>query len=67
MDFYLCKVAFEGEFDRNGNPKLVKKQYIVECDSTFEAETKMAGFLKDSATDYEILSVVKTPIVELIK
>lgn len=58
----VIKVSFE---DKKGNLKYRKEPYIVEAISPTDVETKLAKQL--GTTDYELVAVSLTNIVDIIK
>lgn len=63
MRFYLTKVD---ELD-DATGKTVKRQYLLEAQSTHEAEVNFNKYMKQYMTDFEIVSITKTSIESVIK
>jgi len=64
---YQVTVEFKSEnVDKNGNAKVIKYKYMVDAESTFEAEKRIAGYLHDSTQDYEVVGVVKANIEGIV-
>lgn len=67
MNYYICKVTYDDGISQSGKVKSEKLDYLVEDLTVEAAEKKMQLFLKDSARDYEITSVTKSKIAEIVK
>ena len=66
VKYFLVKVEFESINESTGRPKKIKTQYLVDAMSCTEAEARTATYLKDSALEYEIVNVGKSPIEDVI-
>lgn len=64
--FFLVKVDFESETE-SGKPKKIKSQYLVDAMTCTEAEAKMHQYLKGTILDFEITSVTKSLIEDVIR
>ena len=65
--YYQAIVAFEtGNVDNNGNPKVKKFKYVVESESVFEANKRLAHYLSEDTRDSEVISVVKAPYEDIL-
>ena len=65
--YYQAIVAFEtGALDRNGNPKVKKFKYIVEAESVFEVNKRLASYLAEDTRDSEVVSIVKAPFEDIL-
>jgi len=64
--YFLVKVEFETMTD-TGKTKKIKSQYLVDAQSCTEAETRMTAYLKDTVLDYEIVSIVKSQIKDVVE
>ena len=65
--YYQAMVAFDtGSVDNNGNPKVKKFKFIVESESVFEANKRLAHYLSEDARDSEVISVVKAPYEDIL-
>ena len=65
--YYQAIVAFDtGSVDNNGNPKVKKFKYVVESESVFEANQRLAHYLSEDARDSEVISVVKAPYEDIL-
>ena len=67
VKYFLVKVNFESINESNGKPKIIKSQYLVDAQSCTEAEARTATYLADTVLDYEIVSVTKSPIEDVIE
>ena len=65
--YYQAIVAFDtGSVDNNGNAKVKKFKYVVESESVFEANKRLAHYLSEDARDSEVISVVKAPYEDIL-
>ena len=65
--YYQAIVAFDtGSVDNNGNPKVKKFKYVVESESVFEANKRLAHYLSEDTRDSEVISVVKAPYEDIL-
>jgi hypothetical protein len=65
--YYQAIVAFEtGNVDNNGNPKVKKFKYVVESESVFEANKRLAHYLSEDTRDSEVISVIKAPYEDIL-
>ena len=65
--YYQAIVAFDtGSVDTNGNSKVKKFKYVVESESVFEANKRLAHYLSEDARDSEVISVVKAPYEDIL-
>ena len=65
--YYQAIVAFDtGNVDNNGNPKVKKFKYVVESESVFEANKRLAHYLSEDTRDSEVISVVKAPYEDIL-
>ena len=56
--YYIAIVAFEtGVIDNQGNPKIKKFKYIVEAESLFEVNKRLATYLSEDTRDSEVVSI----------
>jgi hypothetical protein len=62
MQFYTTKVE---ELD-NETGKTIKRQYLIEGQSTHEAEVNFNKYMKQYMVDFEIVSITKTNIEGVI-
>lgn len=63
--WYKCKVGFQDPDSEK--PKLITLPYYVNAQSVAKATTLLTSKLKDSMTDFEIKSVVLSPIVDVFE
>jgi len=66
VKYFLVKVEFDTINESNGKPKKIKSQYLVDAQSCTEAEARMTAYLKGTVLDYEIVSVNKSPIEDVV-
>lgn len=69
MGYYKVTISFStDEIKKNGDPKVIVENWIIEADSTEEANTKVYNKLKDEGTvsDVEVTGVVKQKIDSVI-
>ena len=65
--YYQAIVAFEtGVVDNEGNAKVKKFKYVVESESVFEVNKRLAVYLSEDTRDSEIVSIVKAPFEDIL-
>lgn len=65
--YYQAIVAFEtGVLDNEGNPKVKKFKYIVEAESLYEVNKRLATYLAEDTRDSEVVSIVKAPFEDTL-
>mgnify|MGYP004455958097 FL=1 len=65
--YYQAIVAFEtGVVDNEGNAKVKKFKYIVEAESVFEVNKRLASYLAEDTRDSEVVSIVKAPFEDIL-
>jgi|TARA_R110000822_G_scaffold67703_5_gene164701 hypothetical protein len=65
--YYQAIIAFEtGNVDNEGTPKVKKYKYIVESESVFEANKRLAHYISEDTRDSEVISVVKAPYEDIL-
>lgn len=64
--YYLCKVNYELYDEKAEKNKLQKFEYLIKAVSVMDAETKMNQYMKDSVAEFEVVSVVKSKISDVI-
>ena len=65
--YYQAIVAFEtGSVDNSGNPKVKKFKYVVESESVFEANKRLAHYLSEDTRASEVISVIKAPFEDIL-
>ena len=65
--YYQAIVAFEtGVVDNEGNAKVKKFKYIVESESVFEVNKRLANYLSEDTRDSEVVSIVKAPYEDIL-
>jgi len=66
-NYFLVRVEFESINESTGKPKKIKTQYLVDSMTCTEAEARTHKYLDGTVLDYEIVSVVKSPIEDVIR
>jgi hypothetical protein len=67
MAYYVAKVQFEsGETKRNGDPVLIKSEFLVEAESVLEVEHKVADHLKGIGGFFETIQITKSKIEAVV-
>jgi len=67
MGYYIAKVNFESmETKRNGDPVIIKSEFLVSAESVLEVETKVAEFLSGTAGSFETVGISKSKIEAVI-
>jgi len=66
-NYFLVRVEFESINESTGKPKKIKTQYLVDSMTCTEAEARTPKYLDGTVLDYEIVSVVKSPIEDVIR
>lgn len=64
--FYKCKLAYKTENADTGKETKVVTNYLVQADNVDQATKRLHESMKGLMVTYEIESVSKTPIVEMI-
>jgi len=65
--YYQAIVAFEtGVVDNEGNAKVKKFKYIVEAESLYEVNKRLATYLSEDTRDSEVVSIVKAPFEDIL-
>ena len=64
--YFLCKVEFSTIDEHSGKDKKIKSQFLVDSLSVTEAESKIVEYLKGTTMDYDVVSVSKSPIEDVI-
>lgn len=65
--YYQAIVAYEtGVVDNEGNAKVKKFKYIVESESVFEVNKRLAVYLSEDTRDSEVVSIVKAPYEDIL-
>lgn len=62
--YWNVKVAVS--YDTEKGPKQKKEQYLVEAESTTDAEAKIHTDFKDYGDDFEVISVSKSNVIKVI-
>jgi len=64
--WYRCKLAYITLDDKRGVEKRIKTQVLVEALNMHDAMLRVEGLMNDAISDYSILSLQETEIVDLI-
>ena len=64
-NWYKCRISFEGSDDDGGKSKKVNQTFLVGANSVKEATERLQESLSTMMVDIEVISVVKSPIVEV--
>ena len=65
--YYQAIVAFEtGVMDNEGNAKVKKFKYVVEAESLFEVNKRLASYLSEDTRDSEVVSIAKAPFEDFL-
>jgi len=67
MNFYLVTTEFEGEIQKNGNPKAIKKTYVVQEETVLNAERKIHEIAQKEGWlgDFRVTSVKESNIEDV--
>jgi hypothetical protein len=67
MGYYTAKVNFQSvETKRNGDPVMIKSEFLVAAESVLEVETKVAEFLKGTTGFFETIQISKSKVEAVI-
>jgi len=67
MAYYVAKVQFEsGETKRNGDPVLIKSEFLVSAESVLEVEHKVAEHLNGTGGFFETIQITKSKIEAVV-
>ena len=66
MSFFIVKVKEEVSVGNDGSPKYKKMSYVVEADSTTEAEANLVKHFKDFTFEWTVEDIITTKIREVI-
>lgn len=68
MAYYVAKVNFEsGEIKKNGDPVLIKSEFLVEAESVLEVEHKVAKHLEGIGGFFETIQITKSKIEAVVE
>jgi hypothetical protein len=68
MAYYVAKVNFEsGETKKNGDPVLIKSEFLVEAESVLEVEHKVAKHLEGTGGFFETIQITKSKIEAVVE
>lgn len=65
MNYYAVKITFFGT-DSEGMPKKLSQQFVVKETGYTEAEAAIPGLVSSTIKSYDVVSIVKMPIIEHI-
>ena len=67
MAYYVAKVNFEsGEAKKNGDPVMIKSEFLVEAESVLEVEHKVGKHLEGTGGFFETTQITKSKIEAVI-
>jgi hypothetical protein len=67
MSYYIAKVQFEsGDNKKNGDPVMIKSEFLVEAESVLEVEHKVASHLSGISGFFETTQITKSKIEAVI-
>ena len=65
--YYQAIIAYEtGVIDSEGTPKVKKFKYIVEAESLYEVNKRLATYSSEDTRDSEVVSIVKAPYEDIL-
>ena len=68
MAYYVAKLNFEsGETKKNGDPVLIKSEFLVEAESVLEVEHKVAKHLEGIGGFFETIQITKSKIEAVVE
>lgn len=68
MAYYVARVQFEsGETKKNGDPVLIKSDFLVEAESVLEVEHKVAQHLSGTGGFFETIQITKSRIEAVVE
>lgn len=65
--FFKCRIAYVSVNPDNGKEKKVKENLLVQANDFDDAAEKVATRMEGSVADFEIDSIAKTPIVDIVQ
>ncbi len=63
--WWKCKISFDGSMEDSDRQKKVTQTFLVGANSAKEATERLQESLSTMMVDFEITSVVKSPIVDI--
>jgi hypothetical protein len=63
--WYKCRISFQSETDESEKAKKVSQNFLVSANSVKEAYERIQESLSGMMVDYDILSIILSPIVEI--
>jgi hypothetical protein len=63
--WWKCKISFDGSMEDGEKSKKVNQTFLVGANSAKEATERLQESLSTMMVDFEITSVIKSPIVEI--
>ena len=68
MTYYVAKVQFESEeVKKNGDPIIVKSEFLVSAESVLEVENKVAKYLEGTTGFFETIQISKSKVESVIE
>jgi DNA repair ATPase RecN len=66
LTWYKCKVAITSLDEKSGKEKKLKQMILVNGNTIKEAYDRVEDLFSDSTSDYQILEIITTNIVEIL-
>ena len=66
MNNYLVKIKVKVSDEDSGKEKFKNEQYLVQDESPTAVEITMTNYFKDTTIEWELTSIVKTNILNVI-
>ena len=67
MSNYIAVVGFATDkLDPEGNPKIKKHKFLIAGETFYEAHMNLIEYLKDSASDNDIISMAKANFEDIL-
>jgi len=68
MAYWVAKVDYESvEQKRNGDPVIIKSEFLVPAESVTDVEVKVAEHMEGSTGHYEVVRVSKSKIEAVLE
>lgn len=67
LKWYKCKVSLIEVDEVSAKEKKVNCTYLVHADSLEDSVGNLKDAMKDSMSDYEVTSIVETPIMDILR
>lgn len=63
--FYLCKVMFLSFDDDSGTEKKTSHSILVQAEDFDDAKKRLESGMKGTISDWEIFSIVESPVIDI--